>query len=83
MTEQELKVIDDFRRTHDGERGAMVLADQLMELGFMSRTTNEEQVTLRNYAIRVIEKMGALTAGQKYQLCLSIAKLLQGRITGE
>lgn len=80
MTEKELEVVSAFRQLHQGEGGAVVFADQLYELGFLQKIQNDEQVTLYNYAIHMIEKMGAMTPGQKYQLCLTIAKYLQGVI---
>ena len=77
MTQEEIDIVYRFRASHQGHDGMFALADQLMELGFLGISMNQEQTTLRNYAIRVIEKMGVLTNGEKYQLCLGIAKMLQ------
>lgn len=76
MDEQK-QVISDFRKVHEDDTGTRVLADQLFELGLLGVITDDNQVALHNYAIRVIEKMGVITSGQKYQLALDIAKLLQ------
>ena len=70
-------IIARFRSVHGTHDGMIALADQLMDLGFLGNAINEQQTTLRNYAIRVVEKMGVISPGDKYQLCLGIAKLLQ------
>lgn len=71
------EVINDFRGAHQTDLGMRVLADTLMDLGFLGVTTTQDQAALRNYAVRVIEKMGVVTQGEKYQLALGIAHLLQ------
>jgi hypothetical protein len=73
-------IIARFRSIHSSHDGMIALADQLMDLGFLGTAMNDQQTTLRNYAIRVVEKMGVISPGDKYQLCLGIAKLLQGFI---
>lgn len=71
------QIVRDFRRAHEADNGMRVLADTLTDLGFFDVTTSNEQATTRNYAVRVIEKMGVRTHGQRYQLALGVAKLLQ------
>lgn len=77
MTED---IVERFRAVHRGDDGMFALADQLTDLGFLGAAMTEQQTTLRNYAVRIIEKMGVISPGEKYQLCLGIAKLLQGFI---
>lgn len=77
MDQPSKEIIDDFRFVHQTDAGRNVLADTLMDLGFLGIATTEEQTQLRNYAVRVIEKMGVVTPGEKYQLALGIAHLLQ------
>lgn len=76
MTHEQYQIILDFRDVHKTDAGKQVLADTLKELGFLDYDP-EDKDPLRNYAIRVIEKMGVVTAGQKYQLLLGVAHLLQ------
>lgn len=76
MTSEEYQIILDFREAHKTETGRQVLADTLKELGLLDYDPDGKDV-LRNYAVRVIEKMGVVTPGQKYQLLLGIASLLQ------
>jgi len=84
MTEEAAaQKVRDFRKAHEGTTGQYVLADSLQELGFLGRLTLEESVPLHNYAISVIEKMGIVTPGEKYQLLLGFSKLLQDFIPKE
>jgi hypothetical protein len=80
MSIEELDIINRFRIVHSGDDGMYALADQLTDLGLFRPAMNEQQSTLRNYAIRVIERMGVITEGDKYQLCLAIANILQRQI---
>lgn len=70
-------IVRDYRQAHEGEVGMRVLADTLYDLGFFDVSMSQEQMTTRNYAIRVIEKMGVLTAGDRFQLAVGFARLLQ------
>lgn len=76
-------IVLDFRAVHQTPQGERVLADTLMDTGFFDPITDDAQVPVRNYAIRVMEKMGVATRGDRYQLALGLARLLQQFIPEE
>lgn len=66
-----------FRQLHLSKNAIEVLADTLYELHFFDQCVTEQQTNDRNYAVRVIEKMGVLTPGDKYEFARDVAILLQ------
>lgn len=77
MTDDIREKIEEFREVHRGDVGARVLADQLMELGVFDISNDERQMHLKNHAVQVIANMGVITQGDKYQLLLELARVLQ------
>lgn len=47
-----------FKSVFSSEDGKIVLAVMLEEMAFFRATKDEEDVTLKNYAVRLLEKIG-------------------------
>ncbi len=51
-----------YRRVFDSYEGRLVLRDILAELYHFTQTTNPEEVALRNYSMRLLDKIGGFPA---------------------
>lgn len=77
MDNEEILKIQEFRHIHQGEMGARVLADMLNELGLFEFARDERQHHLKNHAIQVLTNMGVKSPGDRYQVLVALAKILQ------
>ena len=50
-----------YRRVFGSPDGRLVLKDLLGDLYHFSQTTNPEEVALRNFSMRLLDKIGAFT----------------------
>ena len=53
-----------YRRVFGSAEGRLVLRDILGDLYHFTQTTNPEEVALRNYSMRLLDKIGAFPANQ-------------------
>jgi hypothetical protein len=62
MTEEEREIRNFYRNTFMSPAGRRTLAHMLTELGFFNTASNDEEVTLQNYAKVLLNHLGILTA---------------------
>lgn len=60
MTPEELEVRTDYRNTFTTIAGKKVLGHMLVELGFFSTASSEEEVALQNYAKVLLSHLGII-----------------------
>ena len=74
-TEDEAIVRDEYRALFTSPEGKKVLTWMLTDMGFFDQVTTPEAVTLRNYAVRLLEQVGVNIEKNAYAMTSRIVDM--------
>lgn len=75
MTRAEHDRMMAYRTVFSGEKGAVVLTDMLISLHYFDEVMDQQEVELRNYAVKLLTTMGYLEPENLRELVKRMASL--------